>query len=323
MPKRLLITGAAGFLGRNALLAIPHWWQVVALYRPGNTEFLAFLETHRLHHVQPLACDLTDGRQVEQAISQAGGRFDSCLALASNTSIPGSIARPIQDLTTNVIGLLHVLQHCSFDHLVYLSSGAVYVGLTGLVGPACAVSPELPYAISKLAAEQYIKAFVRHHHTPGCATIIRFFGAYGPYEPSRKLYTKLVRRFAFEHNPHFTVIGDGENFIDAMYIDDAIKALMAVLNSPPAEKLRCIDVGVGSGETVNQVVTRAAHAFGLEPRISHEGSSPEYIRFVIDPEPFASTYQFAPSIPLEVGFRYLAAHLEQRVALERSTGKYE
>jgi nucleoside-diphosphate-sugar epimerase len=308
---RLLITGSSGFLGRNALLSIPSSWQVIALYRPGNAEFLSFVEAHQLRHVQPIACDLTDIHQVEYAISQVGRDFDGCLALASNTSIPGSIERPIDDLTTNTIGLLHLLQNCSIDHLVYLSSGAVYVGLTRLVGPSSAVSPTLPYAISKLAAEQYIRAFANHYQRPRHATIVRFFGAYGPYEPPRKLYTKLVHQFAFKRDPHFTVIGNGENYIDAMYVDDAIKALLAVLALPPLEMVRCIDLGVGSGESVNSVVTRAAHVFGLEPQIMHEGIAAEYIQFVIDPYPFTSLYQFTPTIPLEVGLRYLADYLEQ------------
>jgi len=308
---QLLLTGATGFLGRNALLAIPHSWEVVALYRPGKSDFLAFLEAHHLRHVRPVACDLTDMQQVERAVAQVGGNFDNCLALASNTSIPGSIERPIQDLTTNIIGLLHLLQYCSFDHLVYLSSGAVYIGLIGLVGPTSAVSPTLPYAISKLAAEHYIRASVSHHRAPRRATIVRFFGAFGPYEPPRKLYTRLVRQFAFERDPNFTVIGDGENYIDAMYVDDAIRALMMVMTCPPAEQVRCIDLGVGSGETVNQVVTRVARAFGLEPQITHAGSTAEYIRFVIDPQPFASAYQFTPTVSLEVGLGLLTAHLEQ------------
>lgn len=308
---RLLVTGASGFIGKNALLAIPPSWQVIALYRPGNTDFLSFLEAHFLRHVQPLACDLTDINEVECVLTQFGRHFDSCLALASNTSISGSIERPVEDLTTNTIGLLHLLQRCSFDHLVYLSSGAVYIGLTGLVGPSSAISPTLPYAISKLAAEQYIRAFVEHYQTPKHATIVRFFGAYGPYEPPRKLYTKLVRQFAFKRNSHFTVIGDGENFIDAMYIDDAIGALLAVFAQSPSEKVRCIDLGVGSGESINSVVTRAAHLFGLEPQITYEGSATEYIQFVIDPWPFTSLYQFTPRTSLEEGLSYLKAHLEQ------------
>jgi UDP-glucose 4-epimerase len=257
-----------------------------------------------------VACDLTDIHQVEQAIGLVGREFDSCLALASNTSIPGSIERPIDDLTTNTIGLLYLLQNCTIDHLVYLSSGAVYIGLSGLVGPTSAISPTLPYAISKLAAEQYIRAFAEYYQTPRHATIVRFFGAYGPYEPPRKLYTKLVRQFAFKRDPHFTVIGDGENYIDAMYIDDAIRALLAVLALTPLERVRCIDLGVGSGESVNSLVTRAAHVFGLEPQITHEASAAEYIQFVIDPRPFTSIYQFSPIISLELGLKYLADHLE-------------
>lgn len=308
---RLLLTGAAGFLGRNMLLALPHDWQVVALYRPGNADFVSFLETHPLPHVQALPCDLTDQQQVRQVFKNVGENFDSCLALASNTSIPDSIEQPVYDLRTNTIGLLHLLQASSIGHLVYLSSGAVYIGLSGLVGPRSALSPTLPYAISKLAAEQYIRALAEHKHTPRSATILRFFGAYGPYEAPRKLYTKLVRRFAFECNPHFTVTGDGENYIDAMYIDDAVKALLAVLISPPTEGIRCIDLGIGSRESVNSVVTRAAHIFGLEPDICHEGAAAEYIHFFIDAAPFASAYQFKPAISLEAGLIALAVHLEQ------------
>jgi nucleoside-diphosphate-sugar epimerase len=309
---RALITGASEFLGRNALLALPRSWDVVAIYRSDSLEFPRFVAAQRLDHVRPIACDLTDGMQVACAARESGGAFDACLYLASNTSIPDSIRCPVQDLTTNTIGLLNTLQHWTFDHLVYLSSGAVYMGLTGLVGPDSPVAPTLPYAISKLAAEHYIKAFACHLQTPTHATIVRFFGAYGPYEPARKLYTRLVRRFAFERDPRFTVLGDGENYIDAMYVDDAIRAVLAVLTAPP-QRPRTIDLGLGSRETVNQVVARAARAFGLEPEIAHEGRSPEYITFAIDPQPFAALYQTTPTVSLEAGLERLAAHLQREV----------
>src|SRR5579859_5680999 len=189
---RLLMTGAAGFMGRNAVLAVPPTWEVVAPVRPGNLGLRAFVSAHALKHVLVVDCDLTNDAMVRDMASHGGPSFDACLYLASNTSIPDSIRRPAHDLTTNAIGLLNVLEHCAIGHLVYMSSGAVYIGLTGTVGPDSALSPDLPYAISKWAAEHYLRASVRHRGTPAAATIIRFFGAFGPYEPERKLYTRLV-----------------------------------------------------------------------------------------------------------------------------------
>lgn len=306
---RLLITGAGGFLGRNALLGLPRDWQITAMHRPGDVALPGFVRARGLAHVRPLACELTDPAQVRSALESAGGEWDACLYLASNTSIPASIERPAYDLTNNTLALLHLLDAAErIEHLVYLSSGAVYNGHIGAAGPETPLAPALPYAISKAASERYIQACARYHGAPRRATIVRFFGAYGPYEPPRKLYTKLVRRFAIEREPEFMVAGDGENYIDAMYVDDAIHALRAVLEAP-ADGVITVDLGVSSRETVNQVVRRAAEVFGIEPRVLHTGDAPEYITFFIDPAPFAQRYGFEPAVALEDGLRRLADHL--------------
>ncbi|MEO7003335.1 MAG: NAD(P)-dependent oxidoreductase [Ktedonobacterales bacterium] len=321
---RLVVTGANGFLGRNALLTLPRDWQIVALHRPQDAALPAFLARHRLDHITPVSCDLTDAAQVATAAQHAAhglgsDPWDACLYLASNTDIPRSIAHPAFDLTTNTIGLINTLENWQFDHLVYLSSGAVYIGLNGIVGVETPVTPTLPYAIAKLASEQYVRAFARHRGNPRRATIVRFFGAFGPYEPSRKLYTKLARQFAFARNPAFTITGDGDNYIDAMYVDDAVQALRLVLDAPPeqpgvsesAESVRLVNLGMGARETVNEIARRAACVFDIVPQITHTGASPEYITFAIDPAHFAAQYGFAPSVTLEDGFQRLAAHLRQ------------
>lgn len=313
---RTLIVGAAGFLGHNALLRFPREWETAALYRPDDGAFAAFLNRIGLTHVRAQACDLADSAQVGAAARALGAEWDQCLFLAANTSIPYSIERPDVDLVANTMTLLNVLAHMRIGHLVFLSSGAVYLGREGLVGPDTPLAPELPYAISKLAAEQYVRAGFQHHRNPARATIVRFFGAYGPYEPARKLYTRVTRRFAFERHPEYTITGDGANYIDAMYVDDAIDALRATLDRPP-EGVETVDLGVGAGETVNAVVERAARVFGLEARIAHTGESPEYIAFRIDPERFAARYGVRPRTPLEDGLRSLAAHLAKEDAYAR------
>ena len=94
--------------------------------------------------------------------------------------MPGTIPE------SNTVALVTFLEHCSVNHLVYLSSGAVYDGLVGAVSPETPCSPRLPYAISKLAAEQYVRFFSERRHRPASYINVRFFGAYGPYEPARK-----------------------------------------------------------------------------------------------------------------------------------------
>ena len=122
--------------------------------------------------------------------------------------------------------------------MIFFSSGAVYDGLTGLVSPESKLNPKLPYAISKLASEQYIQFFAKKGQIENYI-ILRFFGAFGPYEPERKIYTKLVRAFALEGKDEFVVRGDGKNLIDAMYVDDTIDGILKVMAS--SEKNKIVD----------------------------------------------------------------------------------
>ena len=86
------------------------------------------------------------------------------------------------------------LEHCPVEHLVYVSSGAVYDGLIGAVSPATAVVAA--------AAVRDLEAGVgtlRPRSSPsggarvGSYINVRFFGAYGPYEPARKITTRWLR----------------------------------------------------------------------------------------------------------------------------------
>ena len=154
---RVIVTGASGFIGHNVLLRAPRDWDIVAVYHrtPGLDAFVA---EHRLSHVRPVQCDLTDARAV-QALAAQVGRADAALYLAANGDPAASAERPRWDLESNTVALVTFLEHCPVDHLVYLSSGAVYDGLLGAVTPATPVTPRLPYAISKLASEQYVRFF--------------------------------------------------------------------------------------------------------------------------------------------------------------------
>ena len=308
MTVRFIVPGASGFIGRNLIRAAPTGWEVVALYNTSD-DFPVWVKQMGLRHVAAVRCDLTDEAAVRDLVHRVGPGFDACVFLAANGDPAYSVEHPLQDLRANLVTLLCFLSHFEVGKLIYFSSGAVYDGLHGPVSPAVTVSPRLPYAISNWACEHYARAFARQGRV-GQYVNLRFFGAYGPYEPPRKIYTKLVRRFAFEQLPRFTIRGDGRNYIDAMYVEDTIQGILSVLESDKGDLT--VDFCSGTPLTINELVRVAARTFGFtEVEIEHTGQVPEYINFYASGETMARLFGFRPQVSLEEGLQRFAEFLRQ------------
>jgi UDP-glucose 4-epimerase len=187
-----------------------------------------------------------------------------------------------------------------------LSSGAVYDGLTGEVKPGTPVSPRLPYAISKLASEQYLQFFCEHRGTVSSYVNVRFFGAYGPYEAPRKITTKWLQVLA-KGEKEFTVRGDGRNLIDFMYVDDAVDGFLALVKAK-GTKLT-VDFASGAPVSINDIVATMASTLGIEVSIRHEGTVPEYIQFRSVDTTMRDRFGFAPATSFADGLKQLSAFL--------------
>lgn len=301
---RIAITGAGGFIGKNLLLDLAGDHQILALDRvPGLDDFI---RERRLENVISAVVDLNDRPTLERLAGEQGGEWGAVIYLAGNGDPAWSVSHPEKDLTDTVLGLLNFCRHFRAEKFIYFSSGAVYDGISGPVSPRTLLDPRLPYAIGKLANEQYVK-FFRKIGRIGSYVILRFFGAYGPFEPPRKIYTRLVQAFALEKNPEFTIRGDGKNLIDAMYVGDGVRAVRAVLESRVGD--RVVDFCLGKPDTIEELVREAARIFGIEPRIRKEGKVPEYIDFRPSPREMEELFNFTPRVPLSEGLPLLARHL--------------
>jgi UDP-glucose 4-epimerase len=309
---RLIVTGASGFIGRNVLLRAPRDWEIVAVaHRTPDLD--AFVEQQRLANVRVVRCDLTDAAAV-RALAAETGRADAALYLAANGDPAVSAERPRWDLELNTLAPVTFLEHCPVDHLVYFSSGAVYDGLIGPVSPATPVNPRLPYAISKLAAEQYIRFFSERRHTPASYINVRFFGAYGPYEAPRKITTRWLRALA-EGQRAFTLRGNGENLIDFMYVDDAVDAALKLVQASGTSAT--LDLASGSPVSINTIVQSMARALGVEVTVTHQGVTEEYIQFQSVDRTMRDRFGFTPAIAFDDGLRRLAAFFQREPAVGR------
>jgi len=266
-----------------------------------NTGLDAFVRRHGLTHVHPVRCDLTSAAAVSE-FARAHASFDACLYLAANGDPAKSADRPAWDLMLNTLTLVTLLEHVRVGHFVYVSSGAVYDGLSGPVSPMTHVAPLLPYAISKLASEHYLRAFAERRKTVKTYVNVRFFGAYGPYEPQRKITTKWLRA-VLGGQREFTLRGNGENLIDFMYVDDAVDGFLTLTTA--AGYSGTVDFASGSPVSVNTVATTMAKVLGADVTIRHEGHTEEYIQFHSVDQTLRERFNVKPSIGFEDGVRRL------------------
>ncbi len=303
---KVVIPGASGFIGRNLLINAPKTWDILAIYN-SSEDLPSFVEKHDLKKVQTVRCDLRNA-EATQVLAGKHDRFDVCVFLAANGNPAFSVKNPLADLESTTYTLLNFINAFDVVKLIYFSSGAVYDGLKGAVSPDLSLSPKLPYAVSNLASENHLLDFASKGKIEEYV-ILRFFGAYGPYEPPRKIFSRLVNAFYFDNNDTFKLRGDGNNYIDAMYVKDAIDGVFKVIES--TNKNLTIDFCNGQKLTINELVEQTADIFGRNGvKIVHEGQSAEPIAFWANPKTMEKEYDFKPKIGLKDGYDRLVGFLK-------------
>jgi nucleoside-diphosphate-sugar epimerase len=289
----LLVTGASGFLGRNLLLRAPADWRIVALYNRDD-RFPRFLAGLNRPNIVAAQYDLASPGDVARFTREHGGKWEACLYLAGKVDIPWSVREPKNDLLANTLPVLNLLGLIRVEKIVYFSSGAVYDGNIGEVGPDAPVAPTLPYAISKLAIEHYIRFFHDRRRSVGKYLIVRFFGAYGPYEAEHKIYTQLIRTLGIEKRDHYTIYGDGTNLIDAMHVDDAVEAVRRMLTGDRWNLT--VNLAAGHPRRIDELVQAVGAALGVPAVKIQKGSVRGSVREMRELFGFQPTIELADGV---------------------------
>lgn len=210
----MLITGAAGFIGSQLARRLSGMAEVVGLDD---------LSSGRTSNLDGVVCDLIVGSILDSdALESAIRGCDAVVHLAARPSVPRSIADPLASNDANATGTLKVLQAARSLHdplVIVASSSSVYGANPTLPKHESALPmPMSPYAVSKLATEQYALAW---QHSYGMRTLaFRFFNVFGPYQVPGHAYAAVVPAFlwaALRGEP-LTVHGDGLQSRDFTYV---------------------------------------------------------------------------------------------------------
>ena len=238
----------------------PADWRILAVYSSDDT-FPEFVNQLHGPRITPVQCNLANPDQVSALFQEHGHEWDACVYLAAKVDIPWSVREPQQDLFLNAGSLLNVLDRVRVGRFIYFSSGAVYDGAKGEVPPHTPVAPTLPYAVCKRTCEDYVRFHGERRRSVGEYLIVRFFGAYGPYEAPHKIYTRLVRAFALEQRDTYVIYGDGQNLIDAMYVEDAVEAIQKMLTG--SHRNDTVNLAGGRPLTIEALVREVGGALGI------------------------------------------------------------
>lgn len=217
------------------------------------------LYTGRRENLEDVArqIELIDGdiRELERTRRASKG-CEAVFHLAAVPSVPRSIADPITTHEANATGTLNVLiaaRDAGAGRVVFASSSSIYGSAEELpksesTGP----QPISPYAISKLAGENYCHSFFELF---GLETVaLRYFNVFGPRQDPDSQYAAVVPKFirAFRTGRSPTVFGDGEQSRDFTYVGNVVEANLAALARPRVAG-RVYNIACGQRTTLNEL----------------------------------------------------------------------
>jgi len=267
--KKILITGAAGFIGSHLaeeLLARGH--QVRAFVRYNSTNSWGWLDTlpdAMKANLDVFAGDIRDPYGVRQAVKGC----DVVLHLASLIAIPYSYHSPDTYVDTNIKGTLNILQavrEFGVERMVHTSTSECY-GTARFV-PITEdhpLQPQSPYSATKIAADQLALSFHYSFGTP--VAIIRPFNTYGPRQSARAVIPTIITQIA--KGARRIRLGAVHPTRDFNYVMDTVRGFIAVAESTAAIG-EVVNVGSNFEISVGDTCRLIAEVMGQEVEIETE-----------------------------------------------------
>jgi len=249
---RYLVTGGAGFIGSNIVDELVRRGQEVIVLddlSSGKEENLAAVRDK----INLRIGSITDLAAMQSACADA----DYVIHLAARTSVPRSVANPVETNHVNIDGTLNVLvaaRDAKVRRLVFAASSSAYGETPELPKQESMPSaPISPYGVTKLAGELYAQVFGRAYGLEN--TSLRYFNVFGPRQDPTSQYSGVLSRFmlAVIRGESPVVYGDGEQSRDFTFIANVVDVTLRACEAPGSSGM-VINGGTGARITLNEVL---------------------------------------------------------------------
>jgi len=297
LPKRILVTGGAGFIGSHvadAALAAGHEVAVIDDLSTGERA----LVPPGAHFYEG---DICDADFVERVFAEFQPQVLD--HHAAQMDVRRSVTDPVFDARVNVLGTLTLLSACvrhRTGRVVFASTGGACYGEQESF-PAAEdhpLRPVSPYGAAKVAVETYLETFHAMHGISYAA--LRYANIYGPRQnPFGEAGVVAIFTSRLLRGIEPVINGDGQQTRDYLYVGDVVAANLAAVDGP--ETIR-VNIGTGRETTVTRLYEHLTGIVGRGGEAEHgPARAGEQQRSVIDPVLAWETWGWRPQVPLAEG----------------------
>jgi UDP-glucose 4-epimerase len=317
---RYLVTGGAGFIGSHLVE------QLVAA--GGDVVVLDDLSSGRLEHltrvrneIRFIAGSVTDPDMCRRAVEGV----DAVFHLAALTSVQRSVEDPLithEVNATGTINILHAACGAGVRRVVLAASTSAYGNPPELPNRETHVAhPLSPYAASKLAAEEYCRAF---HAAYGLETVaLRYFNVFGPRQDPASQYAAAVPRFIVAALSGIapSIYGDGRQTRDFVYVANVVQANLLAATAPAARVAgEVFNVGCGRSVSVTELWDQICALVGVQLDAEYVAGRPGEVRASLASiDKARELIGYEPEIDFEEGLRRTIAYFRETMKDTRRT----
>jgi len=268
--KKVLVTGADGFMGSHLTEKLVGLGARVSVYIRGNSiNGTSRYSLKNISHLKDKLENILTGdigsRDSINLIAQ--NKPQIIFHLAADAYVPNSFDHPIEVKETNLDGTLNVFHAAKYiegiEQIVATSSSEIYGTCVGPINEGHPMNPSSPYGASKAAADRFAYAYWNTYGLP--ISIIRPFNTYGP----RHTYDVIPKfiKLALEGKP-LTVYGTGEQSRDLTFVDDMVRGFI-VMGTDKKAIGQAVNFGTGVDIKIIDIAKKVKEYSGSNSEIAH------------------------------------------------------